>query len=47
MLLWRAAVRDDRLKPTAVCGRDVHDNVCSHTEASKSGLPMFGNKFGE
>jgi hypothetical protein len=32
MLLWRAAIRDDRLKPTATFSRDDHNNSCSNDE---------------
>jgi hypothetical protein len=29
VLLWCAAIRNDRLKPEAICSRDVDDNSCS------------------
>jgi hypothetical protein len=45
-VLRRAAVRDDRLKSTAVCGRDVHDNACSHIE-SLNCFGRFGNRLNE
>src|SRR6516162_2178113 len=44
--LRRAAVRDDRLKSTAVYGRDVHDNACSHIE-SLNCFGRFGNRLNE
>jgi hypothetical protein len=31
--LWRAAIRDNRLKPTAIRSCDVHHNSCSHSES--------------
>jgi len=43
MLLWRATIRVDRLKPTAVRSRDVHDNSCSHSE-SLNCFGQFGNR---
>jgi hypothetical protein len=43
MLLRRAAVRDDRLKPTAIFRRDVDDNPCSHAE-SLHRFDRFGNR---
>jgi len=43
MLLWGAAVRDDRFKATAICSRDVHDNSCSHAE-SLNRFGRFGNR---
>ena len=30
--LWRVAIRNDHLKPEAICSRDVDDNSCSHNE---------------
>jgi hypothetical protein len=33
VLLWRATIRNDRLKPEAICSRDVDDNSCSHNES--------------
>src|ERR1700730_9872376 len=33
VLLWCAAIRNDRLKPEAICSRDVDDNSCSHNES--------------
>ena len=42
VLLWCAAIRDDRLKPEAICSRDVDDNSCSHNES----LNCFG-RFGK
>ncbi len=44
VFLRRPAVRDDRLKSTAVCGRDVHDNACSHIE-SLNCFGRFGNRL--
>ena len=41
VLLWCAAIRNDRLKPEAICSRDVDDNSCSHNES----LDCFG-RFG-
>ena len=41
VLLWRAAIRNDRLKPEAIWSRDVDDNSCSHNES----LDCFG-RFG-
>ena len=38
MLLGRAAIRDDRFKPTAIVTRDLDDNPCSHAES----LNCFG-----
>jgi hypothetical protein len=46
MLLRRAAVRDNRLKPTAVCGGHVDDNARSHTE-SLNCFGRFGNRPNE
>jgi hypothetical protein len=43
MLLRRATVGDDRLKPTAIRSRDVHDNSCSHAE-SLNRFGRFGNR---
>jgi hypothetical protein len=43
MLLRRATVGDDRLKPTAIRSRDVHDNSCSHAE-SLNCFGRFGNR---
>ncbi len=42
VLLWRATIRNDRLKPEAICSRDVDDNSCSHNES----LDCFG-RFGD
>jgi hypothetical protein len=44
VFLRRAAVRDDRLKSTAVCGRGDHDNACSHIE-SLNCFARFGNRL--
>jgi hypothetical protein len=30
MLLWCAAIRNDRLKTAAIRARDVNDDSCSH-----------------
>jgi hypothetical protein len=46
LLLRRAAVRDDRLKPMAVRRRDVDDNSCSHAE-SLNCFGRFGNRLNE
>ena len=46
VLLRRAAVRDDRLKPMAVRARDVDDNSCSHAE-SLNCFGRFGNRLNE
>src|SRR6266496_2959569 len=43
MFLRRAAIRDDRLKSTAVCPGDVDDNSCSHDE-SLNCFGRFGNR---
>jgi hypothetical protein len=40
MLLRRAAVRDDRLKATAIFRGDVNDNPCSHAES----FDQFANR---
>jgi site-specific DNA recombinase len=45
-LLRRAAVRYDRLKPSAVGWRDVDDNSCSHAE-SLNCFGRFGNRPNE
>ena len=42
MLLRRASIRDDRLKPTAIRLGEVHDNSCSHDE-SLNCFARFGN----
>jgi hypothetical protein len=31
----------------AVCGRDVHDNACSHTESLNCFFGRFGNRLNE
>ena len=36
VLLWCAAIRNDRLKPEAICSRDVDDNSCSHRASTAS-----------
>ena len=41
MLLQRAAIRDDRLKPTAAFSRDGHNNSCSNDE-SLNGFGRLG-----
>jgi len=46
MLLRRAAIRDDRLKPTAIHWSDVDDNSCSHEE-SLNCFGRFGNRPNE
>jgi len=46
MLLRRAAIRDDRLKPTAIHWGDVDDNSCSHDE-SLNCFGRFGNRPNE
>jgi hypothetical protein len=46
MLLRRAAIRDDRLKPTAVASRDVNENSCSHAQ-SMNCFARFGNRLNE
>ena len=46
VLLWRAAIRNDRLKPEAICSRDVDDNSCSHRE-SLNCFGRFGNRPNE
>ena len=46
MLLRRAPICDNRLKPTAVASRDVNDNSCSHTK-SMDHLRRFGNRPNE
>jgi hypothetical protein len=38
VLLWRAAIRNDRLKPTAIFRRDVDHDPCPHAES----LNCFG-----
>ena len=38
VLLRRAAIRDDRLKPSAIHSGNVHDSSCSHDES----LNCFG-----
>ena len=43
MLLGRTAIRHDRLKPTAIFRRDVHDDPCSHPE-SLNCFGRFGNR---
>src|SRR6266498_3096443 len=43
LLLRRAPIRNDRLKPTATCSRDVEDNSCSHPE-SLNCFGRFGNR---
>ena len=42
VLLRRAAIRDDRLKPSAIRSGNVHDNSCSHGE-SLNCFGQFGN----
>ena len=42
VLLRCAAIRNDRLKPEAICSRDVDDNSCSHSE-SLNCFGRFGN----
>ena len=46
MLLWGAAIGDNRRKPTAIFRRDVHDNSCSHNE-SLNCFGQFGNRPNE
>src|ERR1700737_720801 len=46
VLLWCAAIRNDRLKPEAICSRDVDDNSCSHHE-SLNCFGRFGNRPNE
>jgi hypothetical protein len=46
MLLRCAAIRDDRLKSTAVRSGDVDDNSCSHDE-SLNRFGRFGNRPNE
>jgi hypothetical protein len=46
MLLRRIAVADNRLKPTAILRRDLHDNSCSHEESMNS-FARFGNRPNE
>ena len=46
MLLRRAAIRDDRLKPMAVRPADLYDNSCSHAE-SLNCFGRFGNRPNE
>ena len=46
VLLRRATVRDDRLKPMAVRLRDVDDSSCSHAE-SLNCFGRFGNRLNE
>ena len=46
MLLRRTAIRNDRLKPTAICSRDVDDNSCSHHQ-SLNCFGRFGNRPNE
>ena len=46
VLLRRAPTRDDRLKPTAICPRDVDDNSRSHPE-SLNRFGRFGNRPNE
>jgi hypothetical protein len=46
MLLRRTAIRDDRLKPTAIFRRDVDDYPCSHAE-SLNCFGRFGNRPNE
>jgi len=45
-LMRRTAVRDDRLKPTAIFRRDVDDDPCSHAE-SLNCFARFGNRPNE
>jgi ParB/Sulfiredoxin domain len=42
----RATIRNDRLKPEAICSRDVDDNSCSHNE-SLNCFGRFGNRPNE
>src|SRR4029453_15154287 len=46
MLLRSAAIGDNRLKPTAIFRRNVHDNSCSHNE-SLNCFGRFGNRPNE
>src|ERR1700732_3849093 len=46
VLLWCAAIRNDRLKPEVICSRDVDDNSCSHNE-SLNCFGRFGNRPNE
>ncbi len=46
MLLWRATIRHNSLKSTAVRSRDVNDNSCSHNE-SLNCFGRFGNRPSE
>ena len=46
ILLRRAPVCDNRLKPTAVASRDVNDDSCSHPK-SMNYLRRFGNRLNE
>jgi hypothetical protein len=46
VLLWCAAIRNDRLKPEAICSRGVDDNSCSHNE-SLDCFGRFGNRPNE
>jgi len=43
MFLGRAAIRDDRFKPTAILSCDLDDNLCSHAE-SLNCFGRFGNR---
>jgi hypothetical protein len=46
MLLWCAAIRNDRLKTAAIRARDVNDNSRSHNE-SLNCFGRFGNRPNE
>jgi hypothetical protein len=46
MLLWRATIRHNSLKSTAVRPRDVNDNSYSHNE-SLNWFGRFGNRPSE
>jgi hypothetical protein len=46
VLLGCTAIRDDRLKPTAILSGDVDDNSCSHAESLNCFGP-FGNRPNE
>jgi hypothetical protein len=46
VLLWCAAIRNDRLKPEAIRSPDVDDNSCSHNE-SLDCFGRFGNRQNE
>jgi hypothetical protein len=46
VLLWCAAIRNDRPKPETICSRDVDDNSCSHNE-SLDCFGRFGNRPNE